>query len=826
MTAPIDYNIHDICHIINGQWLSKYENTHLEYISLDSRKIPEPATILFWALSTNQRNAAVFISELHKNGVRNFVTETPPDENILRDSNVILVENALKALHQLAIFHRKKFPELRVIGITGSNGKTIVKEWLSELLSKNFSVIKSPRSFNSQVGVPLSILQIRSYHTIGIFEAGISKPDEMEALEKMILPGFGVLTNIGSAHDEGFKNRIQKIHEKLLLFKGSKIIVFPNQLSIKNEIAKLNYNAGKNLLDWGKTIAHFRFSVQKKNHENSAIEIIAQGNTHNFLIPFTDAASIENAVSCFCTLSALDAISTEVLKKFSTLSGLNMRLEMKPGIHQCSIINDSYSNDLQSLSVAIEFLNKQKHKSHTLILSDILESGLPAKQLYKKVAALMNGKKIEKLIGIGNEIAKAKQLFPFIAKQTYFPDTHSFLKSISTNNFGNEAILLKGARAFEFEKISSTLEAQLHKTVLTMNLSNLADNIRCYRKFLNPETKLMVMVKALAYGSGSNEIASLMEFIKADYLAVAYTDEGVALRDAGITLPIMVLNVEQTGFDTLIKNRLEPEIYSHELFDHFSEFLVERKINKYPVHIKIDSGMHRLGFVSSEINLLTKKIEKNTAIRVMSVFSHLSSADNPKHDAFTRQQFATFIKMATKLKRSINYPFLSHLSNSSAISRFPEFQLDMVRLGIGMYGIEGNPKFSKQLKHVHKLTTTISQIKNVKKGEVVGYGRNTIKNDKAIATVGIGYADGYPRILGNGQGKMFLNGKLVPVVGNVCMDMAMIDITDIRNAEVGDEVEVFGENISLQTLAHWAGTIPYEIITGISTRVKRVYTEG
>ncbi len=826
MTAPIDYNIHDICSIIDGSWLSKNENTHLDFISLDSRKIPETATTLFWALHTDHRDASVFILELYKNGVRNFVTETVPDKIVLQGSNVIIVKNALKTLQQLAIFHRKRFQQLKVIGITGSNGKTIVKEWLSELLSKDHAVIKSPRSFNSQIGVPLSIIQIRAHHTIGIFEAGISKPGEMAELEKMIMPDIGVLTNIGSAHGEGFNNKEQKIHEKLLLFKDADTIVFPNQQQIRKEMAKLNYDAGKRLFDWGRIDSTYSYNVKKQVYETAEITVSSSEYVQNVCIPFTDSASIENAVTVFVTMTAIGIVSNEALKRFQSLSSVNMRLEMKPGIHQCSIINDSYSNDLQSLSIAIDFLNKQKHKSHSLILSDIVGSGLPPNLLYKRVATLLHGKKIDRFIGIGKEIRNEKQLFSFIPNSTFFHDTDSFLKQIFTYNFRDEAILLKGARVFEFEKISSVLEAQLHKTVLTINLSNLIDNIRCYRNFLNPGTRLMIMVKALAYGSGSNEIASLMEFIKADYLSVAYTDEGVALRDGGITLPVMVLNIEQTGFDTLVKNRLEPELYSHELLDSFSAFLAKRKLKHYPVHIKIDSGMHRLGFVNPEIKRLVEKLKKNDNIHVMSVFSHLSSADNPEHDKFTRKQFATFSKIVDKLRQSVPYPFLCHISNSSAISRFPKFQMDMVRLGIGMYGIDSNPKISNQLKPVHKLTTTISQIKKVKKGEVVGYGCNILRKDKIIATVGIGYADGYPRLLGNGVGKMYVQGKPAPVVGNICMDMAMIDITGIGNIEVGDEVEVFGSQISLQTLAQWADTIPYEIITGISTRVKRVYIEG
>lgn len=825
MIAPIIYSIDDIRRITGGKWISKGAHAPLEFIALDSRRITEPAKTVFWALSTSRRNASVFILEMYRNGVRNFVTDTIPDSKELKDANIVLVKDALKALHTLATFHRNQFPHLQVIGITGSNGKTIVKEWLSELLSKDFEIVKSPRSFNSQIGVPLSILQIRAHHNLGIFEAGISQPGEMEALEKMILPQTGVLTNIGSAHDEGFQNRRQKIHEKLLLFKNSKIIISPAATAVHRELHAMNFDS-RILINWGRKDAAFTFKVHKKSHHQTHIRIEAGNNKYEFQIPHTDTASIENAITCFCVLSSLEVINPEILKRFISLSAVTMRLEMKPGIHQCSIINDSYSNDLQSLAVAVDFLHKQKHQSHTIILSDILQSGLPHGLLYEKVAAIILGKGIKRFIGIGKEISKAHQHFAAIPDAVFFDDTDSFLQRISTFNFKREAILLKGARVFKFEKISHALEAKLHNTVLTINLSNLADNIRVYKQFLKPETKIMVMVKALAYGTGSNEIASVMEFIKADYLGVAYTDEGVSLREAGIALPVMVMNTEESGFETLIKFQLEPEIYSHQMLDAFCGFLSGKKIKNYPVHLKIDTGMHRLGFESAEINSLIQKLKQNPSIKIVSVFSHLSAADDPEHDAFTRKQFSLFKNITNKIRNSLPYHFDCHISNSSAISRFPEFQMDMVRLGIGMYGVDSNSKIARQLKPVHRLTTTISQIKKVKVGEVVGYGKNEIESDKMIATVAIGYADGYPRCLSNGTGKMFLHAKQVPVVGSVCMDMAMVDITGIKNANTGDEVEIFGENISLASVAKWAKTIPYEIITGISTRVKRVYVEG
>lgn len=824
MTAPITYSIEEIQRITGGQWISKAANEQLDFISLDSRKIPEPSKTVFWALRTPQRDASVFIIELYSTGVRNFVAEAIPVEKLPADINLILVKDAVKALQLFAVFHRKKFPGLKVIGITGSNGKTIVKEWLAALLFKDFQVVKSPRSFNSQIGVPLSILQIRAHHEIGIFEAGISKPGEMAALEKMIQPQTGVLTNIGSAHDEGFENRRQKIYEKLLLFKNCKAIIFPATVAVQRELQIIL--SSKQLLDWGKKNAAFTYKSIKQDHHDTTVAITNGNKTYDICIPHSDAASIENAVSCFCTLASLDCINAQILERFHSLSHIAMRLEMKPGIHQCSIINDSYSNDLQSLAVAVDFLNKQKHQPHTLILSDIFQSGLQPGQLYKQVAAIITGKKIEKFIGIGKEISNQRHQFAAISNAAFFDDTDSFLEQIATFNFKNEAILLKGARIFRFEKISKALEAKVHNTVLTINLSNLADNIRLYKQFLEPGTKLMVMVKALAYGSGSNEIASVMEFIKADYLGVAYIDEGVALREAGITLPVMVMNAEQSGFDSLVKYHLEPEIYSHDLWDAFSDFLSAKKIKNYPVHLKIDTGMHRLGFSNAEINLLIQKLTGSRAIKVASVFSHLSAADSGEHDAFTLKQFYLFKKITKKILNSLPYTFYCHISNSSAISRFPEFQMDMVRLGIGMYGIDGNPQIAKQLKPVHRLTATISQIKKVKAGEVVGYGNNQIENDKTIATVAIGYADGYTRLLSNGRGSMYLYGQLAPVVGNVCMDMTMIDISGIEGAEAGDEVEVFGENIPLKLLAKWAKTIPYEIITGISTRVKRVYIEG
>ena len=822
-----------VVEITKGRWINRNgQNPQPSYLSLDSRKVVFPDSTLFFAIKTARLDANLFIEALYKKGVRNFVTD---DDRINLDTislaNIMVVSNTIEALQKLAIYHRHQFHnQFPVIGITGSNGKTVVKEWLYQLLEKDLSIIRSPKSFNSQIGVPLSILNIHASNDLGIFEAGISLPGEMKKLEKIIQPGIGILTNIGNAHDEGFKNRKQKIQEKLLLFQHANHLIFcADDKEVADEITVFRQKHTQlQSFSWGRG-KHVNLQIKniKKAKFSSLIEGVYKRRKVSIEIPFTDDASVQNAVNCWCTLFVLNKNSGNILKRFNKLYPIAMRLELKQGINHCTIINDSYSNDLYSLGIALDFLNQQKqHAVHSIILSDILQSGRKPGELYREVASLLQHNKIDRLYAIGSEIFSHQDEFSFLKNKMFFKSTGEFLQNISALHFKDETVLIKGARQFEFEKIGHLLEQKAHQTVLSINLSALVYNLNKYRELLKPATKIMAMVKAFSYGSGSYEIASVLEFNKADYLAVAYADEGVELRKAGISLPVMVMNIDDNSFDAVINYSLEPEVFSFALLNNFISYLKSAEINNYPIHLKIDTGMHRLGFLEQDIDELCNIISNNKFIKINSVFSHLAASEDEHHDDFTLQQANLFKKCCKKIEQALDYSFIRHIDNTSGISRHPDLQMDMVRLGIGLYGIDGNKKMQSRLKNVSTLTTTISQIKKIKAGETVGYGRNAIlEKDSIIAVVRIGYADGFSRKLGNGNGKMLVKNKLVPVIGNVCMDMTMLDISGVKNVIEGDEVIIFGEALSLQTLAVWAQTIPYEMMTGISQRVKRIYFE-
>lgn len=834
MTARINYTVNEIAKICKGEWKSNNaSNPSLNYISLDTRKISDPETTIFFAVKNPLRNANLYLEAIYKKGVRNFVTDDKNlDFSLFPEANIILVGDTISALQKLATYHRNGFLKnnLTVVGITGSNGKTIVKEWLNHLLENEFEIVRSPKSFNSQIGVPLSVLNINRDNTLAIFEAGISQPGEMKKLEKIIKPQIGIFTNIGNAHDEGFKNREQKIREKLLLFKNSNYLIFCSDDEMLSKQIDLFQKKNKHLqlFHWGKKEnAVLRIKEIRKSSSLSIIEAVYNGQRLKIKIPFADDASIKNAIHCWCALIILQKNNEKITGRFSSLYPIEMRLELKKGINHCNIINDSYSNDFYSLSIALDFLNQQnQYKTRSVIFSDIIQSGIVPAKLYAAIASLLQQKKIDKFIGIGPDIFSEQKAFEEIKTKAFFKTTNEFLKNIFLSNFHDETILIKGARQFQFEKITHLLEQKVHQTVLSINLNSIVHNLKKYREKLNPETKIMAMVKAFGYGSGGYEIASILEYNNVDYLAVAYADEGIELRNAGITLPIMVMNTDKSVFDSLVNNNLEPEIFSFHLLEDFSEYLKKSEIIDYPVHLKIDTGMHRLGFMENEIDSLCKKISKNHLIKIKSVFSHFAASDDPNEDDFTLLQFNIFNNCCKKIENILDYHFDKHIDNTSGISRHPEFQLNMVRLGIGLYGIDSNKKMQKSLKNVSTLSTTISQVKKLKAGETVGYGRiGKLKKDSQIATVRIGYADGYSRKLGNGAGKMIVKNTLVPVIGNVCMDMAMLDVTGIKHLREGDEVIVFGESLSLQTLASWAETIPYEIMAGISQRVKRIYFE-
>ena len=827
------YSIEQIATIVKGKWLQQGVAATIEYLLPDSRKLLFPSTSLFFALKGPRRNGHSFIAEVYDKGVRNFIVEAAAE--LPPDANIIQVKDVLQSLQVLAAWHRKQF-SYPVIGITGSNGKTIVKEWLNLLLEEKYAIVRSPKSYNSQIGVPLSVWQMNSHHTLGLFEAGISQSGEMDKLEKIIQPTIGIFTNIGEAHSEGFFNLRQKVKEKLQLFTHVKTLIYCSDYPEINEgmvelVQQLRNQPGNKLelFTWStKTTAVFRVTSLLKDETSTYITAIYKEQELSFKIPFTDDASLENAITCYCTLLHLGIDNRYITEHIRGLEPVAMRLELKKGINNCSIINDSYSADLSSLKIALDFLaRQQQHTRKTIILSDIPESGRSEKELYQQVAATLHEKGIGRFIGIGPQLLRNQALF----EKAGVPAIHlyatmeAFKKDFYHIKFQSETILLKGARAFEFEQLLPLLEQKVHQTVLEINLSSVLHNLQQYQHVLQPSTKIMAMVKASSYGSGSYEIASLLQFNKTDYLAVAYADEGVELRKGGISLPIMVINPETSTFDILVQFNLEPDIWSFELLHAFDEYLKKEGMQQFPVHIELETGMNRLGFDVNDIPSLAQKLVAGNC-KVQSVFTHLVASEDPKSDAFTLLQAEKYFTATALLQEKLSYSFIRHMANTAAILRYPQLQLDMVRLGIGLYGIDSAGTQRLDLKEVSSLKTTIAQIKHLKKGETAGYGRKGVaKRDSIIATVRLGYADGYPRRLSNGKGKMLVNGKLAPVIGIISMDMTMLDITDAGHVEEGDEVIVFGPKLSVQDVAGWAETIPYEIMTGVSQRVKRVYFE-
>lgn len=806
-------------------------DTAIEYLLLDSRKVYSPALSLFFALKGPRRDGHQFIPELYKKGVRSFIVSEEQDKAVYPDASFIIVGDTLNALQRLTIYHRSQFT-MPVIGITGSNGKTIIKEWLYQLLHQDFNIARSPKSYNSQIGVPLSIWQIDEQHELGIFEAGISQPGEMEMLEKIIQPTMGVLTNIGEAHDEGFANTTQKLSEKLKLFTHCQVLIGREKDFSGHKELIASFEAKPELLTWGSSpnnelvVKHI-----DKKEELTVITVCLGSAEKEFTIPFTDDASVENAITCYFILLQLGISHDAISKKMEQLQPVNMRLELKKGINHCIIINDSYSADLNSLEIALDFLDQQRgYSKKTIILSDVLQTARKDEQLYSYIIERLKKHQVNRIIGIGEHIAETLRHItnkpgdgPVIELHT---STETYLQQFRSTQFREEIILIKGARVFGFEQIVQLLEQKVHQTVLEINLNAIVHNVKTYQKQLKPTTKIMAMVKAFAYGSGGAEIAGILQYHKIDYLGVAYTDEGIELRKAGITLPIMVMNPEEAAFESIVEYNLEPDIYSFTLLHSFESFLQKEGLQRYPVHIEVETGMNRLGFAISDIKTLADHLGSTTLLKVQTVFSHLAASEDPAQDEFTLQQFNLYKKAVEQLKGKLYYSFLQHITNSAGIFRLPYLQLDMVRLGIGMYGIDSAVAHQSLLQPVATLKTTIAQLKHLKAGESVGYNRKGIvTKDAIIATVRIGYADGYSRRLGNGAGKMWLKEKLVPVIGSICMDMTMIDVTGIEGVQEGDEIIVFGKELPVQQVAEWAGTIPYEIMTSISQRVKRVYFE-
>ncbi|MCY7352852.1 MAG: bifunctional UDP-N-acetylmuramoyl-tripeptide:D-alanyl-D-alanine ligase/alanine racemase [Cytophagaceae bacterium] len=780
------------------------------YLLTDSRQLTAPGESVFFAIKGLHHDGHRFIAELYQKGVRQFVIEQADfGTKTFPEATFFNVESSLAALQELVAAHRRKF-NIPVVGITGSNGKTIVKEWLAQLLSPEFVVCKSPKSYNSQLGVPLAVWQLAETHTLGIFEAGVSRPGEMAALERIIQPSIGIFTNIGSAHDEGFTDRRQKIREKLELFRHVKTLIYCDDYTeITTELDDFLANDCY-VITWNPTDLWTEFNLQP--------------------LPYSDAASRENLGHCVVLLRHLGIHDDEISRRLQTLRPVSMRLELKEGLNGCYIVDDSYNNDLVGLKMALDFLANQQQRPHRVaILSDMLQSGLPEGELYEQIARLLKDKGVNQLIGIGPDISRHQMAFALPAK--FYASTEDFLSRFRPSDFQRSVVLVKGARPFQFERVTNRLTVRTHGTVLEVNLDALSHNLNYFREKVGRDTRIMVMVKAFAYGSGIEEVANLLQFHRVDYLAVAYADEGVRLRQSGIRLPIMVMNPSPETFQQLLDHQLEPEIYSLRIWRELVEFLQNPQflILDFPfsIHIKLDTGMHRLGFDESDLPTLLNELKSHPEIQVTTVFSHLAAADEPEWDDFTRNQLACFTRMADQIEAVLGYDPIRHLANSAGLARFPETRLDMVRLGKGLYGTAVRTEDQANLRTVGTLRTIISQIKTVKAGETVGYGRRgLITHDSRIATIAIGYADGYDRSFSRGVGKVLVNGTLCPVMGNVCMDMTMIDITGV-DAQEGDEVVLFGDYPTIRDLAAWSGTIPYEILTGVSERVRRVfYREG
>ena len=798
---------------------------HIAHLLTDSRRLIYPDTSLFFAITTGQNDGHLYVEELMQRGVFNFVVKTNFDTSAFPNANFLKVNDVLVALQIIATHHRAQFT-YPVIGITGSNGKTIVKEWLNQLLANRYHIIRSPRSYNSQIGVPLSVWEMEKKHQLAIFEAGISQKGEMEVLANMIQPTIGILTSIGTAHQEGFESEAEKRNEKWKLFQNAQVIIAPlSELALDdNDVA--HHSGYPSVITWCRSGAA-TLKIQS--------ETIIQGHTHlqaNYLgadlqlvVPFTDLISVNNTITCLLTLLHLQVPMSEIQEGINQLRHLDMRMQIKKGIQHCYILNDSYSNDVHSLQLALTYATQQAGALPiTLILSDVAQFNQDAVQ-YDQLLQQLAVFPIKKLIAIGPHLAKALQKHKGLHNKGVhvisFDTTQQFIHQMDIYSFKEEFILIKGARVFELEKINELLQLQVHKTMAEINLTTLVDNYKKIKTVVGPKVKMMAMVKAFGYGSGSVEVARILQFHHVDYLSVAYADEGVALRQAGIHLPIMVMNVDETTFDTLVKYHMEPEIFSFTQYQQFNEYIKNQAISNFPIHIKLNTGMNRLGFDMDTIENLCDLLKSNSQLKVQTIFSHLSASGNKSLENFTHQQLNLFNTAAAKIETVLGYTTLKHIANSDAILLDPIFHLDMVRLGIGLYGTSQGPI---DLAPVVQLTTTISQIRHLKKGDTVGYNRaGVLLRDSIIATVRLGYADGYSRHLGLGKGAMWLNGLLAPIVGDICMDMTMIDITDIPSVSEGDSVQVFGKNLAITQVAKWAGTIPYEILTSIGQRVKRIY---
>ena len=821
----MSYSIETIAQLIGARRVGTYEG-EVKWLLTDSRSLGFPEETLFFALVTGRGDGHRYIVDLYGRGVRHFVVSVCPTSEELQampEANFLVVDDTLVALQLLAEKHRGQY-QIPVVGITGSNGKTVVKEWLSQLLGNDLRVARSPRSYNSQIGVPLSVWQMDEHTEVALIEAGISQHNEMKRLRSIIRPTIGVLTNIGGAHQENFSSLQDKCMEKLDLFRDCEIIIYngddkevcesvDRSLQSAREIAWSRRNAEKPLY----------ISAVETAERSTTISYSYLGMPGQYTIPFTDDASVENSIHCLAVCLYLRLSPEKISERMQCLEPVAMRLEVKEGKNGCTLINDSYNSDIASLDIALDFMARRPEhegRERVLILSDLLQTGQNSRSLYRKVAELVESRGVERIIGIGPDLTLSASRFNI--KKSFYTTTEEFLQSDEIQELRRSLILIKGSRSYGFERIAEQLTLKVHETTLEIDLGAMVDNLNYYRSMMAPAVKTVCMVKAFAYGAGFYEIAKTLQDHRVDYLAVAVADEGEQLRKAGITANILVMNPELTAFKTIFENNLEPEIYSFTLLEEMIRACEREGYMHYPVHVKIDTGMSRLGFRPDEMPRLVARLQGQTAVIPRSVFSHLAGSDSPEFDAFTHQQAARFVEAATALQSAFPHKILRHICNSAGIERFPEYHFDMVRLGLGLYGI--SPVDNRLIHPIGTLRSTILQIHDVSETETVGYSRRgKLTRPSRIASVPIGYADGLDRHLGNGRGYCIVNGKQAPYVGNICMDVCMIDVTDIPCHE-GDSVEIFGPQLPVTQLAQWLGTIPYEVMTGISTRVRRVYT--
>ena len=824
------YSIEKVATLIGARRYGTLQGD-IRWLLTDSRSLCFPEETLFFALKTQRNDGHRYIDDLYRRGVRHFVVEQVPEHYEARfpEANFLRVPHTLAALQRLAERHRDEF-DVPVVGITGSNGKTMVKEWLYQLLLPSQKIVRSPRSYNSQIGVPLSVWLLNEQTEVGVFEAGISQPGEMLALRDIIQPTIGVLTCLGSAHQENFRSMEEKCMEKLELMHDTQAMVYCSDNDVVSRcIRRMHYQGEK--ISWSQCDEQATLFV--KAVEKGKVTYVWQGEEYAYEIPFIDEASIENSITCAATALCLGITPEQLAERMPQLEPVAMRLEVKQGQRGCILINDSYNSDVNSLDIALDFMNRREVSStKTLILSDMFQTGVSPETLYAQVSDLCVKRGISKFIGIGPELtAQADKIL--IADKQFFADVQHFLSSEAFVGLRNELILLKGARTFGFDQITEQLEQKVHETILEVNLNAVVENLNYYRSFLKPDTKMVCMIKADGYGAGAVEIAKTLQDHHVDYLAVAVADEGVTLRKAGITANIMIMNPEMTAFKTMFDYDLEPEVYSFRLLDALIRAARKEGITGWPVHIKLDTGMHRLGFnvsensgdsgesCNSEIDELIDRLKHQNAVIPRSVFSHFVGSDSDDFDAFSANQFAKFDVASKKLQAAFSHKILRHMDNSAGIEHFPERQMDMCRLGLGLYGVD--PRTNRMLSTVSTLKTTILQMRHVPAGDTVGYSRKgKIEHDSVIAAIPIGYADGLNRHLGNRHCYCLVNGQKAEYVGNICMDVAMIDVTGIDCHE-GDQVEIFGEHLPVTVLSDITDTIPYEILTGVSNRVKRVY---